>query len=164
MSDFEIDIFVEDLRWTETVDLIDALAWRAIHASLATLKAGLKPALKFSEVSLALVNDAKIQSLNMQYRQKDKPTNVLSFPGAEIDGFRPLLGDIVLAYETIVREANEQTIKLEDHLVHLIVHGFLHLHGYDHENDVDAEMMEALEIKTLEGLGIANPYVKDEAL
>ena len=98
MSDFEIDILVEDLRWTESVDLIDALAARAIHATMATLNASSTPVSEFSEVSLALVSDAKIKELNAQFRNTDKATNVLSFPGGKIDGFTPLLGDIVLAY------------------------------------------------------------------
>lgn len=164
MSDFEIDILVEDLRWTESVDLIDALAARAIHATLAYLKAQALDRVNFSEVSLALVSDEKIQNLNAQFRQMDKPTNVLAFPGTEIDGFMPLLGDVVLAYETVIGESNERSLKLDDHIVHLIVHGFLHLHGYDHEDEVEAEAMESIEIKTLEGLGIANPYVKGDEL
>ena len=164
MSDFEIDILVEDLRWTESVDLIDALAARAIHATMATLNASSTPVSEFSEVSLALVSDAKIKELNAQFRNTDKATNVLSFPGGKIDGFTPLLGDIVLAYETVMRESTEQSIMPNDHIVHLIVHGFLHLLGFDHENELDAEIMESTETKTLEGLGIANPYVKDQKL
>jgi probable rRNA maturation factor len=164
LSDFEIDILVEDLRWTESVDLIDALASRAIYAAMATLKAQSRDCLGFNEVSLALVSDEKIQSLNAQFRNKNQPTNVLSFPGLEIDGTTPLLGDIVLAFETIVRESSERSIKLEDHMVHLIVHGFLHLLGYTHEVETEAQTMESIEIKTLEGLGIDNPYVKGEEL
>lgn len=162
MSDFEIDILVEDDRWTESVDLIDGLASRSIHAALAHLNATGKSSRSFSEVSLALVNDTKIQELNARFRDKNKPTNVLSFPGMEIDGFTPLLGDVVLAYETVVREASDRSLQLNDHIAHLIVHGFLHLHGYDHEIDADAKIMESIEIATLGGLGIANPYVKDE--
>ena len=133
MSDFEIDILIEDDRWTEAVDFIDSLASRSIHAALAYLNATSKPCRAFSEVSLALVSDAKIQDLNAQFRDQNKPTNVLSFPGTEIDGFTPLLGDIVLAYETIMQEAKARSLALNDHIAHLIVHGFLHLHGYDHE-------------------------------
>jgi len=164
LSDFEIDILIEDDRWSESVELIDALASRSCRAAMAHLNAYSLPQKTFSEVSLALMNDTKIQQLNAQFRDKDKPTNVLSFPGMEIDGFTPLLGDIVLAYETVVREATERSLKLKDHVVHLIVHGFLHLQGYDHENDADARIMESIEIKTLEGLGIDNPYVKGELL
>jgi len=164
LSDFEIDILIEDDRWTDSVELIDALASRSIHATIAHLNANSQPLKTFSEVSLALMSDAKIQDLNAQFRDKDKPTNVLSFPGMEVDGFTPLLGDIVLAYETVTREATERSIKLDDHVAHLIVHGFLHLQGYDHENNVDARVMEAIEIKTLGGLGIDNPYVKGEIL
>ncbi|NNC38211.1 MAG: rRNA maturation RNase YbeY [Acidimicrobiales bacterium] len=164
MSDFEIDIHVEDLRWTEFVDLLDSLVSRAIRASLAYLNAHELAHCDFSEVSLAFVSDDKIQKLNAEYRGKDKPTNVLSFPGTEIDGFKPLLGDIVLAYETAVAEALDRSIERDDHIVHLVVHGFLHLMGYDHENNQDADIMESIEIKILEGLGIASPYDKGELL
>ena len=164
MSDFEIDILIEEHRWSESVELIDELASRCIHAAIAYLKATSLPLKVFSEVSLALVNDVKIQDLNARYRNKNKPTNVLSFPAMEIDGFAPVLGDIVLSYETVVREAKARALTPDDHVAHLIIHGFLHLQGYDHENDSDAEIMETIEIKTLEGLGIANPYVKGELL
>ena len=105
------------------------------------------------ELSIAFVNDARIQELNRDYREKDKPTNVLSFP---MDG--ALLGDIVLAFETIAGEAKEQGKIFEHHLTHLIVHGFLHVLGYDHLDDKSAAEMEAIEITTLAQLGIDNPY------
>ena len=161
MSDFEIDILIEDLRWNEAVDGIDALVARAIHACVAYLSAHSYAIRAFSEISLALVSDEKIQNLNAQFRDKDVPTNVLSFPIADAGGFNPLLGDIVLAYDTITREASDREMALSDHLTHLIVHGFLHLCGFDHKKPEDAKDMETIEIKTLEGLGMANPYVKD---
>ena len=164
MSDFEIDILIDEQRWTESFELIDALASRCVHATIAYLKTASLPLKVFSEGSLALVNDAKIQDLNAQYRHKNKPTNVLSFPAMEIDGFAPILGDIVLSYETVIGEAKARSLPPNDHVAHLIIHGFLHLQGYDHENDSDADIMETIEIKTLEGLGIANPYVKGELL
>lgn len=108
-------------------------------------------------VAVALSNDSAVAALNGQYRGKPKPTNVLSFPagpGAEA-GF---LGDIVLAQETVVREADEQATAVADHLTHLVVHGVLHLIGYDHETRDEAERMESLEVTILKGLGIANPY------
>jgi probable rRNA maturation factor len=108
-------------------------------------------------VSVALSSDAEVAALNAQYRGKAKPTNILSFPagfGAP-DGF---LGDIILAEETVCREAQEQGTPLVHHVQHLVVHGVLHLLGFDHENKSDAERMEALEIGILKALGVANPY------
>lgn len=106
------------------------------------------------EVTLLLADDAFMRRLNHTYRGKDKPTNVLSFEG---EGEH--LGDIVLAFETIEREAREQQKSFHDHAVHLTVHGVLHLLGHDHENEKDAEAMERLEIKILKKLGISNPYL-----
>lgn len=117
--------------------------------------------------SLLFTSDARIHELNREWRQRDKPTNVLSFPMLERedlvhldpDGPPEMLGDIALAYETCAREAAEKGIMLNDHAAHLILHGFLHLAGHDHEiSDHDAEKMEALEVKALALLGIDNPY------
>ena len=108
-------------------------------------------------VTLALSSDAEVAALNGRFRGKTGPTNVLSFPAAksEPNGF---IGDIVLARETLEREAAEQGIASEDHLQHLVIHGILHLLGYDHETPGDAERMERLEIQILSSLGIADPY------
>jgi probable rRNA maturation factor len=124
-----------------------------------------------AELCIVLADDAFVQTLNKTYRGKDKPTNVLSFPtgaipvatgpeplwGGETGRARPL-GDIVLAEETLIREASEQGKSFADHLSHLIVHGVLHLLGEDHEEDDAAELMEALEREILASLGVADPY------
>jgi probable rRNA maturation factor len=107
-----------------------------------------------SEISIVLADDAFIQDLNKRYRHKDKPTNVLSFP-QEDDRH---LGDVIFAYETIARESKEQNKSFKDHFMHLIVHGVLHLLGFDHETDKEASEMEKLEIEILKTLGISNPY------
>jgi probable rRNA maturation factor len=151
----EIDVRVEAGDWPSAAKL-KALAKRAIAAAVPSVKARFAPA---SEVSLLFTDDAHIRVLNRQYRGKDKPTNVLSFPGPS-DGrvFGPLVGDLVFAQETVAREAEIEAVPFEDHLIHLVVHGFLHLLGYDHEVDRDAARMEGLETAILAGLGIADPY------
>lgn len=114
--------------------------------------------LKKVSLSILLTNDAEVKTLNAQYRGKNKPTNVLSFPdGEKIGGVRQL-GDIAMAYETIAAEAKAQGKALKHHLSHLAIHGTLHLLGHDHEEDAEAEAMEALEIAILARMGIANPY------
>ncbi len=112
-----------------------------------------------TEVSIVLADDAFIQNLNKEYRGKDKPTNVLSFPQGEPFS----LGDIILARETITREAEDQKKSFDDHLSHLTVHGILHLLGFDHEEESEAEEMEALEIEILEKMGLKNPYETSSA-
>ena len=108
---------------------------------------------KQAEISLVLANDDFVQSLNKQYRHKDKPTNVLSF---ENEGL--LAGDIVVAYQTTLHESKEKGISFHAHLAHLLIHGTLHLQGYDHLTDKQAEKMEKVEIKLLAKLGYNNPY------
>ena len=110
------------------------------------------------ELSIVLSDDAQVRILNRDYRGKDKPTNVLSFP---VPPPAPLLGDIVLARETILREAEEKSVSFENHLTHLIMHGWLHLQGFDHQTESEAEEMESLEIAALSSLGIDNPYRLD---
>ncbi len=112
--------------------------------------------------SVALLSDRGVRRLNHDFRGKDKPTNVLSFPAGNVaEGRRLALGDIALALGVVKREAKEQRKAAADHLAHLMVHGVLHLLGYDHETDEDAARMEKLERKALAGLGIADPYVID---
>ncbi|SFN90717.1 probable rRNA maturation factor [Bradyrhizobium sp. Ghvi] len=117
-----------------------------------------------AEVAVMLTDDAGIRTLNSNWRGMDKPTNVLSFPALQPEGaWKPgdaprMLGDIAIAFETMRREADEEHKPFDHHLSHLAVHGFLHLIGYDHENDDDAEEMEALETEILAHLGIPDPY------
>ena len=153
-----IDIAVEHEAWS-TIDDLDALADRAITAAVdasgMTVADGL-------EVSLVLCNDAFIRDLNSTWRGKDVATNVLSFPTDEANA-AVVLGDIVVAYETSAREAEEEGQTLRDYLSHLIVHGVCHLLGYDHETDIDADVMEGLETRALTMLGIASPYERSVA-
>ena len=138
-----------------------------ILSEFANTKTSIKVSAKAS-VSLWLCDDAQMRQLNQQHRQIDKPTNVLSFPaydmagdmaGQQIDGDAPaLLGDIVIAAETVMREADDMQMPVADHLIHLFVHGMLHLFGHDHIDDELAETMETLEVKFLANIGVPNPY------
>ncbi|MDO9368187.1 MAG: rRNA maturation RNase YbeY [Sphingopyxis sp.] len=158
----------------------DALDWEArsgdaVAAALAlTPYASLADAAPLVEVAVRLTDDAEVHALNRDFRGKDKPTNVLSFPQVQSDLLiamsnsdatgpegEILLGDIVLARETCAREAEEKGISIIDHATHLIVHGTLHLVGYDHMDDASAAAMEAIEVKALASLGIANPYADE---
>lgn len=111
-------------------------------------------------VSILLSNDEYVRTLNHTYRDKDKPTNVLSFPMGDepLPGEAPCLGDVVLSYETIEREAVEAGILFEAHVAHMMVHGVLHLLGFQHETDEEAEEMETLECRIMKQLGYASPY------
>jgi probable rRNA maturation factor len=118
------------------------------------------------ELSLVFADDAMVKALNAEWRGKDRPTNVLSFPAFAIkpgDRLPPLLGDIILAFETVEREAAEEAKLLEHHIGHLVLHGLLHLLGYDHETEEDAEEMEALERSILAKLAIPDPYAVIDA-
>lgn len=113
-------------------------------------------------VAVALTGDAEMRILNRTWRGKDTSTNVLSFPADDEIGDPSFLGDIVLAYETVLTEARERSIPIEDHVAHLVVHGVLHLLGFDHADDAQAEQMESLERTALASLGIADPYAEPE--
>lgn len=144
-------VLIEDQAW-ESLSDVEALAAQAVNAAFSG-----KPC----TVSVLLSNDAEIRQLNKQFRKKDKATNVLSFPAALMPvpaGEMAHLGDIVLAYETVVAEADAAKKTLADHVTHLIVHGTLHLLGHDHEDDAEAELMEQKERTILAALGIADPY------
>lgn len=156
----ELDIDIED--WP-------AGEWEALAKRAAAAAGEGEPLLANPRLtaSLLFTSDAEVHSLNREWRQRDKPTNVLSFPMLEReelealaeDGPPELLGDIALAYETCAREAAEKGITLEAHAAHLIVHGLLHLAGHDHvDSDEQAEAMEQLETRILAKLGIADPY------
>ncbi len=114
-------------------------------------------------VTVRIVSQAEMQALNRDYREADKPTNVLSFPAGPIEGLPPEesgpLGDIVVCADVVAAEAEEQGKALEDHWAHMLVHGTLHLLGFDHMTDIEAEKMERLEIRLLEAGGVGNPYV-----
>ena len=149
----------------EPPDALRAFVERVLRAAL---EAGTPvPWLQAGEVSLLLTDDREIQSLNSTYRAKNRPTNVLSFPGLDlIDGRADLapppgaavLGDVVISHERLTAEADELGKAPIDHLAHLLVHGALHLLGYDHDEDRRAEVMEALEVEILQSLGRAAPY------
>lgn len=163
-----VDIVIEDARW-EAFGL-PALAERACGAALA----GLGLAAEGFSIVVMGCDDARIAALNSDFRGKPKPTNVLSWPSeeraAEVYGDAPELpeagdaddpeelGDIAIAYETCAREAEEQGKPMADHVTHLLVHGLLHCLGYDHEDEADAELMEATEVRILATLGLSDPY------
>jgi probable rRNA maturation factor len=148
----------------------DALADRAARAAIERTPHGpLLTTPAAIEISVRLTSDEEVHALNRQYRQKDRPTNVLSFPMVQpdlidtisqnSDDGEVLLGDIVLAHGVCVAEAAERGIPVEAHATHLMVHGVLHLLGYDHMTDEEAETMEDIERQALHGLGIADPYL-----
>jgi probable rRNA maturation factor len=126
------------------------------------LEAAILPFQAEAEVTVRIVDHAESQQLNFDYRSKDKPTNVLSFPFQCPPGIElPLLGDLVICAPVVAAEAAEQHKSLQAHWAHMVVHGSLHLLGFDHINDDDAEQMEAEEITILQQLGITNPYLLD---
>ena len=156
-GELDIDLMVEAGAWPDEAAL-RALVERAVPAALTEAEV---EAAEPAELSLVFTDDESIQKLNAEWRGKDKPTNVLSFPAFPIapgDPLPPMLGDIVLAYETVVREAELEGKPLENHITHLIIHGLLHLLGYDHETDDEAEEMEGLERQALARLAIPDPY------
>jgi probable rRNA maturation factor len=143
---------------------VQSSLWDAEPAAEETLHAALAAAARYvpaeGEVSVVLTDDAAIRALNREWRAIDKPTNVLSFPAARPKGFgmSTILGDVVIAYETLAREASEENKPVLHHLAHLMVHGYLHLFGYDHEIDSEGKVMEDMEREILKEIGIADPY------
>ncbi|MGO9673347.1 MAG: rRNA maturation RNase YbeY [Methylocella sp.] len=154
-----IDIAIEAEAWDAFADpalLAKAVIGQTISQSGIRIADG-------AEISIVLCDDAFIAELNRKWRGLDKATNVLSFPSGGPVASTPVLGDIVIAYETTSREAAEAEKPLRDHVAHLLAHGFLHLIGYDHVADADAETMEAMERAVLARLGIADPYAAPRA-
>ncbi len=152
-----VDLIVEDERWKALPGLAQR-ADEAVAAAMAELDSSAP-----GVAAILLTDDDAVAALNTAYRGKEGPTNVLSFPS--VDHADNHLGDIAIAYGVTAREANERGIEIIEHLLHLIIHAFLHLQGYDHQADEDAEIMEALERRALARLGIADPYrVRDEAV
>jgi probable rRNA maturation factor len=157
--DIAVEVTVAAPAWRARLADAESLAARAVRAALD----GAGPAASPVEVSVLLTDDAEVRRLNRDYRGQDKPTNVLSFPAEDDTGSAPdagprLLGDIALALETVEREADAQGKALSDHVTHLLVHGTLHLLGFDHDREAEAARMERLETAILGGLGVADPY------
>lgn len=173
MTDSFLNLDVEDTRWNEAVSQIDVVsenvkdavfAYVAEHGESEVLQAGL-PVI----VNVCLSNDERVHALNKEFRGMDKPTNVLSFANIDFDGFaaeRDLyqeieLGDIIIAFETMQKEADSEGISMFEHYCHLLTHGLLHLLGFDHITEDEAAYMEGFEIDILQSLQIANPYKED---
>tara|TARA_Y100001947_G_scaffold78949_1_gene66894 strand:- start:795 stop:1253 length:459 start_codon:yes stop_codon:yes gene_type:complete len=147
-----LDLRIEDAGWANEMEDAEAVCQRALDAAFALVAIE-------GEVALLLTDDDEMHTLNRDWRGKDKPTDVLSFPADEMDA--PFLGDIAVGLGVSRGDAATRGIKLTDHLSHLVIHGYLHLLGYDHMTEEEAREMEALEIKALAGLGIGDPYGRD---
>ena len=150
----QIDVIVRSARWRKrpTAKTIVKKAILAAAGAVSTPRA---------ELAIVLSDDSTIRTLNRDWRGKNAPTNVLSFPAATMGKARaasPYIGDVIIAYQTVAREAAAEGKSFNHHLAHLAVHGFLHLLGYDHENDRDAQKMERLERKILKSMAVPDPY------
>lgn len=165
----DIDITIKDQRWKSCgFDVNTALAITMKHILDIVNVPGYA-----SELSVVLCDNNFIQTLNKDFRGKDKPTNVLSFSQLGDDDMAPSsaemalessLGDIIISYDMVLKEAEEQDKSLKDHFKHMFIHGFLHLLGYDHTENDEAEKMESLEIEILSDLGVNNPYSDTEIM
>ena len=158
-----VDLRIEDPRWSRSLVDPEAFSRRCVATALATAWPDRRAEV---EISLTLAADARIRALNARYRGRDRPTNVLSFPALSAAELGPalaapmptLLGDVLLAFETVREEAAREGKTLEAHLGHLLVHGVLHLLGHDHQREAEALVMEALERRILARLGLPDPY------
>lgn len=148
-----IEIEVEAEAWAGALPSVEAVVETAAKAALGTVE---------GDIVVLLTDDESVRELNARFRDKDRPTNVLSFPAPE--SAAPHLGDIVLAYGVCAAEAQAQGKTLSDHLSHLVVHGVLHLLGRDHEDDAEAEEMEAEEREILAQIGVADPYAAESSV
>lgn len=166
------DVLISAAPWKRALPTAAAICRRAATAAWEGAPAALKRKTTGGELAVVLTTDAAIRKLNRTWRGKDKPTNVLSFPAADAGDLRGdhlrgvgelILGDVVVAYATVAKEAKEAGKSLKDHLSHMVVHGVLHLLGYDHETIPDAETMESLETKILSELGVSDPYSEPAA-
>ena len=154
-----VEVVRYDDAWSKT-QISDDMLERAARAAFAAAPPKRQAAY---EVALVLTGDAEMRVLNRTWGDKDAATNVLSFPADEDISEPKFLGDVVLALETVHKESREQDIPLEDHVAHLVVHGVLHLLGFDHASDTESECMEAIEREALAALGIADPYAETRA-
>ena len=166
MSELDVQISIEEGAWPSEERLAEMSARVLGEAADYLRKMEKQPFPKTGapEVSLVFTSDAEIRGINAEWRSQDKPTNVLSFPAFPLTPGKmpgPMLGDIIFAEETLTREAGELGKSFDDHLTHLMVHGFLHLFGYDHIEDEEAEKMEGLETRILAELGLSDPYGDD---
>lgn len=150
-----LDVIVESPLWDEKPDAETVIREAIAVAAKSTAQGA-------AEIAILLTDDSAIRKINRQWRDQDKPTNVLSFPANEAGQEAAHLGDIVIAYETLAREAAAENKPFAHHLAHLTIHGYLHLLGYDHMSDADAAQMEKLETALLEKLGIPDPYAPAE--
>lgn len=154
-----IDVMVQSARWKKH-PRASAIVRKAVQAAAKATST------RQPELAIVLTDDSAIRTLNRDWRGFDKPTNVLSFPapkpraGTTHSGS---LGDVIIAFQTVAREAADEGKPFTHHLAHLAVHGFLHLLGHDHENDRDARAMERLEVEILAGLGLPDPYIEQDA-
>jgi probable rRNA maturation factor len=167
-TDVDVNVAIDEEAWERRPGLADRLAGAARAAwAAADRPPRLEGAASGAEIGIVLADDALVHRLNRDYRGKDKPTNVLSFALLDdedeeveaVAGAPILVGDVILAHGTVEAESGAQGKTLDDHATHLVVHGVLHLLGYDHETDEDADRMERLEARILDGLGIADPYM-----
>ncbi len=168
MQLLDIQISIETEGWP-TEDVLGATASRVLGTAADFLRDEEKQPFPATpvEVSLVFCDDETIRDINAEWRSQDKPTNVLSFPAFPVvPGGKPgpMLGDIIIARETVAREAVDLGKSFEEHLTHLLVHGFLHLFGYDHMEEQEADRMESLETRILASLGLSDPYAGQDPL